>query len=103
MVGVSWCAARLPDLQGSHWWWWCVQGDWVCKDCADGKPAPPREATSAREKFLQQAGLGLARIEELWQEDGEQHCRLRWYEVPEATDRGRQVGGHTLGSSAESA
>lgn len=54
---------RLPSatLIGPH-----VQGEWVCPECAAGKAPPARRATTARERFLQQQGLALARIEAIW-------------------------------------
>lgn len=36
--------------------------------------------------------MGLARVEALWDEGSTQQAMLRWYEVPEATHTGRQVG-----------
>lgn len=44
-----------------------LQGEWVCPECAAGKAPPPRRAATARERFLQQQGLALARIEAIWQ------------------------------------
>ena len=55
--------------------------------------APP----TAREELLSNRGwLALARIERAWRApDGERWVQLRWYEKPEATHMGRQVGlGH---------
>ena len=69
-----------------------AQGDWLCPDCTAGKPVPPRAACCSRERFLQQQGLGLGRIEGLWEDaDGEEQCMLRWFEVPDNTHIGRQV------------
>jgi hypothetical protein len=44
-----------------------VQGEWVCSSCASGKAPPPRRPATTRERFLQRQGLGLARIEDIWQ------------------------------------
>lgn len=52
---------------------------------------------TAREELLSDRGwLALARIERAWRApDGERWVQLRWYEKPEATHVGRQVGpGH---------
>ena len=43
-----------------------AQGEWVCPECAAGKAPPARRATTARERFLQQQGVALARIEAIW-------------------------------------
>lgn len=69
----------------------CLQDNWLCPDCAAGKPPPKRAATSSRDLFLQQAGLGLGRVEALWEEGGTQQALVRWYEVPEQLHCGRQV------------
>ena len=62
--------ARLPQSQPSQAALLLtapVQGDWVCPSCAAGKAPPPRRPVTARERFLQRQGLGLARIEAIWQ------------------------------------
>ncbi|KAL4434835.1 hypothetical protein ABPG77_005362 [Micractinium sp. CCAP 211/92] len=68
------------------------EGEWVCPECACGRaPAAPRGGT-ARERFLSSQGLGLARLDALWQEpDGEVSATLRWYCLPEETHTGRQA------------
>ena len=75
------------------------EGDYLCASCEAGKAPPPR---TARERVLQQQGLGLARLEAMWREgDGEYRCRLRWYCVPEETHTGRKVGGQPRAWPAE--
>ena len=85
-----------------------AQGEWVCEGCVAGRAPPPRRAATARDRFLQRQGLGLARIEDIWRDGdgGELHCMARWYCVPEETHTGRQVSsgsrssGSTLACSA---
>ena len=54
-------------------------------------PCRPRPAC-AREHFLQQHGLSLARIESIWYDDDQQEFNFsaRWYYLPEETYAGRQ-------------
>lgn len=70
----------------------CLQGNWLCPQCAAGKPPRKRAITSAREHFLQQRGLGMARIEALWTVAGSKEPFFlgRWYYTPEETHVGRQ-------------
>ncbi|PRW61222.1 Origin recognition complex subunit 1 [Chlorella sorokiniana] len=76
------CSPPLDDVP---------EGEWVCPECAAGKAPPPRRAATARERFLQQQGLALARIEAIWQEpNGDVECTFRWYGLPEDTHTGRQ-------------
>ena len=59
------------------------------------EPMAAHDATpTAREELLSDRGwLALARIERAWRApDGERWVQLRWYEKPEATHVGRQVG-----------
>ncbi|KAL4423946.1 hypothetical protein ABPG75_001247 [Micractinium tetrahymenae] len=68
------------------------EGEWVCPECASGRARGAPRGGTARERFLSRKGLGLARIDALWQEpDGEVMATLRWYCVPEETHTGRQA------------
>lgn len=46
------------------------QGDWVCPACAAGRAPLARPPSTARDCLLQRRGLGLARIEAMWQARG---------------------------------
>lgn len=75
-------------------------GDWICGFCEATKmgkevqlPKPPagkKRVRTMREKLL--AGdLWAAQIESLWKEvNGNHHCKVRWYIIPEETAAGRQ-------------
>ncbi len=68
----------------------------MCHECKAGAPPRPRPASTQRERFLQRAGVGLARVEGLWEGaggGGGGGALLRWYAVPEETHLGRQVSG----------
>ena len=93
--GTCWGPSDLTEA----WQKLPVQGEWKCPDCMLGrKPLAAKDATpTAREELLSNRGwLALARIERAWRApDGERWVQLRWYEMPEATHMGRQVGlGH---------
>jgi Cdc6-like AAA superfamily ATPase len=79
--------------------------DWVCSKCAAGKKAPSRRACCARDYFLQNRGLSLARIDTIWKvimdnagdddsptDDGSCSFEFtgQWYCLPEETHCGRQ-------------
>lgn len=100
----------LPSLSLTHC---CQQDEWVCPDCEAGKQVVPSSATTSRAKVLSDSGLGLARIEALWEvhdkatenskgkrggrrsvekgEEKEYAVTLRWFCIPEQTHVGRQV------------
>ena len=73
---------------------------WLCPNCVAGKAPPPRRAACAREFFLQGCGLGLARIDAIWQVKDTMSSKnkqvpayefaARWYDRPEETHVGRQ-------------
>lgn len=68
------------------------EGEWVCPHCSLGKPPRHRAIKCARDRFLRQSGLGLARIVALWHNHatGETNFTAQWYYLPEETHIGRK-------------
>jgi len=71
------------------------ESDWNCPLCTRGgeaSTAVPSAASTARTACTEfMAGrLHLARIEHIWEENGEYHFAGRWYALPEETHMGRQ-------------
>lgn len=67
------------------------EGEWVCPGCKAGRAPAARPPCTACDCLLQRHGLGLARIESMWQEpNGDMQCVYRWYCLPEETHTGRQ-------------
>ena len=91
--GVATCAPPTPlaSLSAPMMCARSLQGEWVCASCTAGNPPPVRHAATARERLLQRQGLGLARLEALWQRGDDAECSLRWFCIPEETHTGRQV------------
>ena len=68
------------------------EGDWVCSQCSSGKGPRHKAIKCARDRLLNQSGLGLGRIVALWRDNstGEAHFTAQWYVLPEETHIGRK-------------